>query len=386
MRTHRLFVRGLTVCCAVGAMWLPLYAARGEAYEVAPTVPRDQPLAEILAERVIAKQHERYIGWPKITRAANGDLLVVFSGDRDWHVDPWGKVYLVRSTDDGATWGEPVMILDSPLDDRNTSINALADGSLLLMFDASLAFDNPNVERYAPYQDYAKSLTPEVREQWKGDWIMRSTDHGHTWGGRTRAPARTPHGPAVLDDGRLMLVRPTVYESRDHGRTWDAIARVQRDPATWKSRYAFLSEQHAAQAADGRIVALSRYADKSDVALRQMVSTDGGRTWTDPTPTAMDGYPAHLLCLDNGWLVAVYGRRTAPMGERACLSKDHGETWLTDQEIVLSNAAPQNAGHLGYPSSVQLRDGSILTVYYQVEKESDGEYPCLMATHWRVRE
>lgn len=99
----------------------------------------------------------------------------------------------------------------------------------------------------------------------------------------------------------------------------------------------------------------------------------------------MRGYPAHILRLENDWLVAVYGRRVAPLGQRACISKDHGRTWLVDEEIVLSNAVKQGAGDLGYPCSAQLPDGSIWTVYYQVESESDGEYPSLMATHWRPK-
>ena len=39
-------------------------------------------------------------------------------------------------------------------------------------------------------------------------------------------------------------------------------------------------------------------------------------------------------------------------------------------------------GDLGYPASVQLPDGTILTVYYQAEFK--GEKTCLMGTLWRV--
>lgn len=72
------------------------------------------------------------------------------------------------------------------------------------------------------------------------------------------------------------------------------------------------------------------------------------------------------------------------MGERACISKDNGRTWLIDQEIILSNAVTQDPADLGYPCSAQMADGSIWTVYYQIAKESDGEFPSLMATHWRI--
>jgi hypothetical protein len=261
----------------------------------------------------------------------------------------------------------------------------LPDGTIILSTFTSLAFENPQVERYKPYREHAASLTKEVREQWLGNWVLPSHDHGKTWGPPSRTPVSTPHGPTALADGRLLLVRPGVYESRDQGTTWKQIATITQNPATWKSRYAFLSEQHAVEVSPGHIVALSRYAAGPDVELRQTESTDGGFTWTEPRPTGMQGYPAHVLRLANGWLLATYSRRIAPKGERACISKDGGKTWLTGGEVVLSNAVEQDAGDLGYPSSAQLPDGSIWSVYYQIEQTADGEYPSLMATHWRLR-
>ena len=51
-----------------------------------------QPV-DALWTRVICKQHGRYIGWPTIARCKTGELLAVFSGDRDEHVCPWGKMH-----------------------------------------------------------------------------------------------------------------------------------------------------------------------------------------------------------------------------------------------------------------------------------------------------
>ncbi|MFP3897195.1 MAG: exo-alpha-sialidase, partial [Anaerolineales bacterium] len=65
---------------------------------------------------------------------------------------------------------------------------------------------------------------------------------------------------------------------------------------------------------------------------------------------------------------------------RACLSADGGEHWGYDHEIILRDDAP--SGDLGYPASVQLDDGTLLTVYYQQERP--GEQTCLMMTRWRL--
>ena len=53
------------------------------------------------------------------SRAANGDLLVAYSGDRGAHISDDGKVRLLRSRDHGRTWIKPVTIVDTPLDDRD---------------------------------------------------------------------------------------------------------------------------------------------------------------------------------------------------------------------------------------------------------------------------
>lgn len=59
-------------------------------------VPKMPQAADCLWTRVICKQPGRYIGWPTIASRQTGELLVVFSGDRDAHVCPWGKTQLVR--------------------------------------------------------------------------------------------------------------------------------------------------------------------------------------------------------------------------------------------------------------------------------------------------
>jgi hypothetical protein len=64
--------------------------------------------------------------------------------------------------------------------------------------------------------------------------------------------------------------------------------------------------------------------------------------------------------------------------ERACISRDNGESWEVDSIITIANAPNDD---LGIPT-VQIEDGSLYTVYYQVDQP--GEPTCLMGTHWRI--
>jgi len=100
------------------------------------------------------------------------------------------------------------------------------------------------------------------------------------------------------------------------------------------------------------------------------------------TKTEMSGLPPHLIRLDDGKLVNVYGRRQKErgFGEFATISDDGGATWDVANEICL---APSHCGDLGYPASCVLADGDILTVFYQQSRP--GLKPCLMATRWRVK-
>jgi hypothetical protein len=133
-----------------------------------------------------------------------------------------------------------------------------------------------------------------------------------------------------------------------------------------------------AELEDGQLVAMFRDCN-GDHALRQSRSADGGRTWSAPRQTPLHGLPPHLLRLNDGALLATYARRWAAYGVYACISRDGGETWDPGREVRLSSAPD---GDLGYPASIQLADGSIWTVFYQVHHP--GEKTCLMGTHWRV--
>lgn len=334
-------------------------------------------------------EEDRYLGWPTIAKTKTGELLVVFSGDRDSHVCPWGKTQMIRSKDQGKTWSDPETINNTPLDDRDGGIIQTKEGTLLVSWFTSLAFITASYFQGAVqrYMRHGEKLSRETREKWLGNWVRRSEDGGKTWGEPVKTISTAPHGPIQLKDGRLLYIgngilgnKPTntIEESFDDGRSWKVIADFPKP----EGYIGGLGEPHMVELASGKLIALFRNEpkDRNKCFLLQTDSYDGGKTWSPLRDTGIWGYPPHLIELKNGWVVVVYGHRREPYGEKACISRDEGKTWDTDNQVFLSAAPGRD---LGYPSSVQLDDGSLLTVYYQSEKK---ERPtCIMSTHWKLK-
>lgn len=329
----------------------------------------------------------RYLGWPTIVKTNDNRLLVAFSGDRDAHVCPFGKTQLIVSSDNGKSWSEPETITNTALDDRDAGIIQTQKGTLLVSWFTSVAFERPSFE--AAYNRYARigeKIAARTRKKWMGNWVRRSADGGKTWQRPVRTAASAPHGPIQLRDGRLLYIgrgewkgEPAciVEQSADDGLTWEVITEI---PEVEKGIP--LNEPHLVELKSGKLLAMFRNEpkDPDKCYLLQSESADGGKTWSPVHSTGIWGYPPHLIQLRNGWVLVVYGYRRQPFGEKACISRDEGRTWDTENDITLTGAASRD---LGYPSSVQLDDDSILTVYYQASKM--GEPACLMSTHWRLK-
>ena len=90
------------------------------------------------------------------------------------------------------------------------------------------------------------------------------------------------------------------------------------------------------------------------------------------------GTPSFLTRLRNGNLLMTYGYRRAPFGNQARVSEDGGKTW--SEPLTISGDGM--GGDLGYPSTVELADGTLLTAWYETMKGNS--HAVLRQAHWRV--
>ena len=114
---------------------------------------------------------------------------------------------------------------------------------------------------------------------------------------------------------------------------------------------------------NGTLLGLIRYHGKvgGGSGTCQTESHDGGKTWTPIRRVPINGFPAHAIILKDGRILVSYAKRDGGMeGEYAIFSSDNGKTWVDDRMI-----APWVGWDIGYPSSVQLDDGRVMTVFYQ---------------------
>jgi Neuraminidase (sialidase) len=339
------------------------------------------PAAEVLEVRSIYPDPAYYTGWPTLCRRANGQLIVTASGGREAHVCPFGRVEMITSDDDGRTWSWPRTLLDGPIDDRDSGVLETAKGTLLVTTFTSLAYE-PVLEkanqdkkweagRLADWNAVNARLSAEARKKELGVWAIRSTDGGVTWSARIATQVNSPHGPIQLSDGRLLYAGKDLWgngtrvgfcESADDGQSWQWLAHITPRGGDTHTEY---HELHAVETSDKRIIAQIRNHNATNQGeTLQCESSDGGKSWTTPKSIGVWGLPSHLVKLRDGRLLMTYGHRRAPLGNQARVSTDHGRTW--SEPIVLYGEGI--TGDLGYPSTVELADGTLLSVWYEVTK------------------
>lgn len=361
----------------------------------------------IIQHKIIYGAADEYCAWPSIIRAGNGNLLLAFCQSEE-HLSPDGAIVMLRSKDNGQEWFGPEVIYDTPLDDREVGFTILKDGSIIThyysmrhtkkAYETTYAgsYDQATLDRWTKHVEQ-----PEYKNatDFEGSWSTISTDDGHTWSTPYRSHDSV-HGGIELKDGTLLLASYRdqegsigVFKASTPDHPWQKIATIHSpQPDTIR-----LAEPHILQLPSGRIIMMIRtvakpYNDLSDHCfLWETYSDDKGRTWTTPFKTPLWGFPPHLLLVSDGRILCTYGYRRPPFGQRACISED-GIIWNQADEIILREDALNK--DLGYPASVELEPGIILTVYYQPDPatgpqrldppDPNRSRPDIWGTTWKV--
>jgi hypothetical protein len=120
--------------------------------------------------------------------------------------------------------------------------------------------------------------------------------------------------------------------------------------------------------------------------LRIFALRDDSTTWVEEREF-MDYAQLHPHTLDlaDGRLLCAVTNRNFPFGTQAVVSEDEGRTWSEDKPFILSWFSWNSS--CGYPNSVLMPDGSVLTSYTTrryVDKGSDEKELYSEAVRWRV--
>lgn len=333
-----------------------------------------------------------YFGWPSVTKLQDGSLMMIASGFRIAHICPFGKVIVCRSYDEGKTWTAPEVVIDTPLDDRDGGVMTFGEKGVMIT-----SFNNPPSFQRKECQGnvvYGNAYLDEVEkrggwEKYLGSMIAISNDGGKTFGDPITVPITSPHGPCELNDGTIFYVG-RLFDDVNSDRHIECHTVTPDGKTEMRSRIDDISpdllscEPHAIQLPSGRIVVHIRVQDNTGkiFTIYQSISDDNGYTFSKPVKLLADngGSPAHLLYHSSGMLVSVYGHRKPPFGVKAMFSKDNGETWDIDNILIDDGYSPD----LGYPASVELENGDILTVFYA--KESSGGASVIRQVIWNFEE
>ena len=281
-----------------------------------------------------------YEAFPDVCRLSDGRLMSVFYAGYGHVAMPneqlpkGGRISYCTSADEGHTWTEAEILYDGPDDDRDPSIVQLKDGRLLCNFFS-----------------LRKASVPGKRWTGLGTWIVGSDDLGKTWSKPRQlfdsyycsSPIRE------LSGGRLIvgLYRelPTtsagaVGISDDNGKTWK-VADIDN------GGFRLDAETDVIELADGTLYAAQR------AQMCFSISKDRGNTWSVSKPIGFPGHCPYFLRTQDDIILLAHRVPSTSLH----FSLDECKTWSRNIPIDSVGGA--------YPSMVDLKDGSVLIVYYE---------------------
>ncbi len=217
-----------------------------------------------------------------------------------------------------------------------------------------------------------------------------SIDRGNNWDGPFRLPqfdtkgiaARTDYIVNSKHDCLLFLTaaksdgregRPLCVRTTDGGQSWKFVSWIGTEPIG----YGIMPS--SIRITSNELLTAIRCRDPKKSWIETYRSLDDGQSWnldTIPAPDLGEGNPPSMIRMSDGRVAITYGYRAEPFSIRGRLSSDGGRSW--GEEIILRG----NGGgrDVGYPQTVQRRDGKLVTIYYFHDEPKSDRY--IVATIW----
>ncbi len=302
--------------------------------------------------------------FPVIARLGGERVIVVYRAGGG-HMGIGGRLEAVTSSDGGQTWRKPTIVADGPKDDRNPAVGVTRSGDIVVAYHVNGNYAGP--KEYVPQKgDFATALT-------------RSSDGGRTWTepyplNLPSFNGMSPYGQTFhMTDGSLAMPiygMPKRDEDKIPGATKDAsyLIRSRDGGKTWGEPIAIAPEMNETAftyTRDGTLVAVMRSAENG--ALYVTRSPNEGKSWSEHEHLVQIR-PACITRLSTHQLLVVYGYRKHPFGVRGLIGDPSGTNWRHDRELVFDDTLGN--GDCGYPSTVRLDNGRMLTVYYSTRGTS----------------
>ena len=293
--------------------------------------------------------------WPNLTLLPNGEIAAAIY-NKPSHGFGCGNIELWVSEDDGRMWKYRSTVSDHSDDPKHVRMNHAV--GLNIQGHIVALVSGYGEGRVLPYLDVQVCL---------------SKDQGRTWERSIWEGAEiVPFGNIVLHpDGTLtgaLYGQSTsgeteghrvvcTYRSKDDGRSWGDSKRMAVDR----------NETALLRCRSGKWLAAARSDSPPSISLLLLASSDEAQTWQRVgRVTNHAQQPGHLLELHDGRIVLTYGSRAvAFFGAGARISEDQGATWSGSRPLVSTPGRTD----CGYPSSVELKDGTIVSAYYAGARE-----------------
>jgi|LauGreDrversion4_2_1035121.scaffolds.fasta_scaffold17353_5 hypothetical protein len=302
------------------------------------------------------------------------------------------KMMSISSTDNGASWQEPIVEFDLPgeayyanqvMQDRNGIVHCVFHifkpgplgyrGRHLDLWYTSMIQGEGWAKPRMINEGYVGSLRGFIQLK-NGHFIIPMTESD-------TARANKP-GNGMVDYGLLQVM---TLNSTDLGKTWTRSSTILKIPieSGWVTRYGAI-EPHAIEMQDGRVWMLIR---TNKGFLYESFSNDSGTNWSAPEPSSFisSDSPASTVRLADGSIILLWNsnqryddKRSYAAGGRevlhAAISKDDGKSWEGFREIMTTknSKTPAVRGDRGtaYPSAVELPNGNLLMVSGQGDDAS----------------